>query len=50
MPVALALPTVTPTPTPTPPVSGVASPDTGIGLAGTLLVVVLAVLLLRQFG
>jgi hypothetical protein len=40
----------TPTPTPTAPVAGVASPDPGVGLVGTFLVVVLAVLLIRRFG
>jgi hypothetical protein len=41
------LATVTPSPT-TAAVSGVASPDTGVGLVGTLLVVVVAVILLRR--
>jgi hypothetical protein len=39
----------TPTPT-TAAVSGAASPDPGVGLAGTLLVVVVAALLLRRFA
>lgn len=50
MSVGHRLPSVMPTPTPTPPVSGVASPDPGAGLAGTFLVVVVAVLLVYRFG
>jgi hypothetical protein len=38
----------TPTPTTVAGASSVASPDPGVGLAGTLAVVVLAVLLLRR--
>jgi hypothetical protein len=41
--------TATPSPT-TAAVSSVASPDTGVGLVGTLLVVVVAVVLIRRFA
>lgn len=43
--------TLPPTPTATTAaVSGAASPDPGVGLAGTLVVVVLAVLVVRRFA
>ncbi|WP_254821079.1 hypothetical protein [Haloglomus halophilum] len=45
--------TLPPTPSPTAitaAVSGAASPDPGVGLVGTFVVVVLAALLLRRFA
>jgi hypothetical protein len=50
LPAALTPGMTAPTPTPTASVAGAASPDPGVGLVGTLLVVVVAVLLVRRFG